>query len=393
MVALIGVWLATAPVLAQESDDEGGFQANVGVKFDLNDNIYDSSDDEVESWIGRLSPELSVSSAPGARQLSLEYIGDYGKYLDSSESDDDYADHTVTGRGLFQSGSRGLLDLSAVYVRAHEPRGSGLSRGLPPDSPQFPPEPDEFERIGWTAQYTHGSRGARGRLNFGAGGRDLEHTNNRDRTQFFDRDEIYAFAGISIGARERTQFVLQARYTETDYDVDRPGEPSRSGDNWRALVGVTWEATAKTEGSIGIGAQRREFDDAARDTRDSSSWDVDIRWSPREYSHVDLVTTREIVETIAGGDAIERSSYGVSWTHEWAAGFESVVSWDRLDDDFVGTIRKEDETEIYLGLRLPQGERVIWEAGVAHRERNSTLTDLEFEGMLYTIGVNFQLTR
>ena len=159
------------------------------------------------------------------------------------------------------------------------------------------------------------------------------------------------------------------------------------------MVGFTWEATSKTEGSIRFGAQRRNFDDPGREAETTASWDVAVRWSPREYSYFDFVTTRENEETIGGGNFIDRSSYGVSWTHEWPIGLESVLSWDRREDDFVGTNREEDESETYFGLRLPQGERVLWEAGVSRRSRTSTRADLEFEGMLYTIGVNFQLAR
>jgi hypothetical protein len=391
MIALGVVWLSAASALAQESRDEGGFQANVGVYFDWNDNIFNSSTLDIEDWIARISPELSLSSAPGKRQFSAQYVGDYGKYFDSS--DDDYEDHSLTGRGLFQTGSRGELDVSAEFERGHDSRGSRLTRGVPPDSPEFPSEPDVFERIDGTAQYTHGASGARGRLNFGLGVSALEYINSRERTQFFDRSENYAFAGLTIGALERSAFVIDARYTETDYDVDRPGEPSRNGENLRALVGFTWEATAKTEGSIRFGAQRRSFDDPARESNTAPSWDVAIRWSPREYSHFDFITSRENGETIGDGNFIDRASYGVSWTHEWGIGFESVLSWDRLEEDFIGTDREEDSSETYFGLRLPRGERVIWEAGISRRDRNSTLPELEFEGMLFTIGVNWQITR
>ena len=113
MIALVAGWLSAAPALAQQSDDEGGLQANVGLHFDLNDNIYDSSTQEIESWIARISPDLLLSSTPGKRQFSAQYVGDYGKFFDSS--DDDYEDHSLTGRGLFRRGSRGVLDVSAVF--------------------------------------------------------------------------------------------------------------------------------------------------------------------------------------------------------------------------------------------------------------------------------------
>jgi hypothetical protein len=391
-VALVAVCLAAASAQAQQSDEEGGLDANIGLHFDLNDNIFDSSDQAIESWIARISPDFLLGTAPGSQQFSAQYVGDYGKYLDSSF--DDYEDHSLTGRGSFQTGARGVLDISAKFELGHNGRGTGQTQGLPPDSPTFPDEPDKFERSDWTAQYTHGATEARGRVNLGVGGTVLEYSNNQERTQYLDREESYVFGGLTIGAREKTAFVLQARYTHNlDYDVDRPLEGSLSGAEWRALVGFTWEATAKTEGSIRFGGQGRTFDDPNRESTNSASWDIAVRWSPREYSHFDYVKSRENEETLAGGNFIDRSSYGVSWTHEWGVGLESVLSWDRRDDDYVGAIREEDLSEIHFGLRLPQGERLIWEAGVSHRRRDSTLPNFEFEGMLYTIGVIWQITR
>lgn len=391
LIALVAGWLLSASAQAQESTNDGGLEASVGLYFDLNDNIYDSNTEEFESWVARISPDLLLSSTPGKRQFSVQYVGDYGKFFDSS--DDDYEDHSLTGAGVFQIGSRGELDLSAFVTQGHDGRGSRQTEGVLPGSPDFPDEPDEFERNGWSAQYTHGRTGARGRLNFGIGGSALEHSNNRERTQFFDRDANYALVGLTIGARERTAFVLEARYTETDYDVDRPGEPSLSGGDWRALVGFTWEATSKTEGSIRVGGKQRKFDDPSVETDTGVSWDVAIRWSPREYSYFDFATARENEETFGEGNFIDRSSYGVSWTHEWPVGLESVLRWDRREDDFDGGNRQEDESETYFGLRLPRGERVVWETGVSRRNRTSDRADLEYEGMLFTIGVNLRLSR
>jgi hypothetical protein len=200
---------------------------------------------------------------------------------------------------------------------------------------------------------------------------------------------------LTIGLRERTAFVVEARYRDTIYDVDRPGQASREGDSWRYLVGVTWEATAKTEGSVRFGSERRSFDDDLRATEKSATWDVDVRWLPREHSYFDFVARRANEETNAGGDFIDRSSYGVSWTHIWAFDLESVLKLDWEKNDYIGTRRKQDASTYSFGLRLPRGNRLLWEARVSYRDRSTDneIESLEFEGLLYTIGVNLQLIR
>lgn len=395
LIAIVAGWMPAASALAQENADEGGFQVGIGLHFDRDDNIYDGHTQEIESWVMRVSPDLLLSSAPGERRFSVQYLGNYGKF-DSSESDDDYSDHLVTGRGLFQTGSSGSLDVSVNYEKGHDRRGTRLTQGVLPDSPEFPPEPDEFERTDWAVGYTHGRKGARGRLEFSVGENSLEYNNNRERAQFFDRDDSFASAGLTFGLRERTAFVMEARYTNSDYVVDRPGEASLDGDSWGLLIGVTWEATARTEGSVRVGTQRRTFDDPDRtgDER-TASWDVAVRWSPREHSHFDFETSRGIQETIGGGSYIDRSNFGVGWIHEWGVGLESELSLNWREDDFIGVSRKQDESGYYFGLRLPRGERLLWEAGVSYRDRSTggEIENLEFEGLLYTIGVNLQLIR
>ena len=385
--------VASFSVSAQEpeSNEAGGLTASVGIHADFDDNLFDSNADEIDSWIGRISPDILLSTTPGRQQFSLHYVGDYGKFFDSE--DDNYADHSLTGRAEFQTGSRGLLDFSAAFRQGHEGRGSQLSQGIQPDEPEFPTEPDEFDEVNWSAGYTHGSEGARGRLSFGVGGIERDYTSNRDRTRFFDREETFGFVGLSIGAQERLAYVLEARYTEIDYPFDRPGETSISGDSVRGLVGVTWEASTRTRGSILVGAQRRSFDEPTREENDSLSWDVEIRWAPREYSYFDITTSREDEETIGNEDYIDRTTYGIAWTHEWPNRFESELRWDRRDDDFIGTARRQEDNEIYFGLRFPQGERLTWDAGVTHQSRDSTIDAFEFDGLLYTLGVDIVLAR
>jgi hypothetical protein len=177
MIVLVAGWLTATAALAQGGAGEGGLQASVGLYFDLNDNLFDSNDQAAESWASRLSPELSLGSAPGSRQFSVAYEGNYAKFFDSP--DDDFADHSLKGRGLFERGARGTFEISAGFAQGHKGRGSGLTEGVPPDSPLFPSEPDFFDRVDWSAEYTHGAKAARGRLKFSVGENALKYTQSR----------------------------------------------------------------------------------------------------------------------------------------------------------------------------------------------------------------------
>ena len=225
-------------------------------------------------------------------------------------------------------------------------------------------------------------------MRFGFGGSQLDYTNNRERTRFFDYETLSGSAGLSLFFHQRTAVVLDAVFTDIIYESERPGEASRESEDWRFLLGLTWEATAKTAGSIRFGIQRRQFDDAARAKTSNPSWEVDVRWSPREYSHFDFATSRRNEETFGEGAFIDISAYKVAWTHEWSQGWESIISWARSDSEFVGSPRDQDLNELSLGLRYRQGRLLTWEASYARRSRDSSLSNLVYDGDMFSIGVN-----
>ena len=376
------------PVLAAEPipDEERAFLPSVGVRFVFDSNTYDSSTNPIESWIGVVSPAILFSTSPGPQRYELLYKGEYGHFFEDSA--DNYADHVLGGLAKFQLSSRAQLDLAAATEKQHRDRGSYQTEGIDSTSPFFPSEPDEFDRNKWGGKFRFGAEGNRGRLRFGFGGSQLDYTNNRERTQFLDYETLSASAGLSLFFHQRTAVVLDAVFTDIIYESERPGEASRESADWRFLLGLTWEATAKTTGSIRLGMQRRQFDDAARAQTSNPSWEVDVRWSPREYSHFDFATSRRNEETFGEGAFIDISAYKVAWTHEWRQGWESIISWARSDIEFVGSQRDQDLNELSLGLRYRQGRVLTWEAGYARRSRDSSLTNLVYDGDMFSIGVN-----
>lgn len=378
-----------SPLLAAEQnpDEWRPIQPNLGIRFDFDSNIYSSSS-SVESWVSVATPTILFSTAPAPQRYALLYQGVYGHFFNESNSADNYADHVLGGAAHYQLGTRGQVDLIAATEKGHWDRGSYQTDGLDPTSPSFPTDPDEFDRNKWAGKFQYGAEGNRGRLRFGYGGSQLNYTNNRERTGILDYETEFASAGLSLFFHQRTAIVLDAVFTDIDYERDRPGEATLKSTDWRYLVGLTWQASAKTSGSIRLGTQRRQFDDPTIANTSNPSWEVDVRWSPREYSQFDFATSRENEETFGEGEFIDTTVYKVSWTYQWSPGWESVISWAKSDLEFVGSARDQSLSEFYLGLRYPQNRLLTWEVGFERRSRDSSLSNLDYDGNLFSIGVN-----
>lgn len=379
----------TRPVQAAENNPDKGaaIQSSLGVRYALDSNIYDSNADEVQSWIGIVTPAILFSAAE--QRYTLRYEGEYGRFFE--DSTDNYADHIASAAAQFHFGARGQLDFVAETEKGHRDRGSDQTEGIDPSSPFFPTEPDEFDRNKWGVKFRYGADGNRGRLRFGIGGSERDNTNNRERTRFFDYQTQYGNAGLSLLFHQRTAVVLDAVFTDIRYKNTRPGEASLDSEDWRYLVGLTWKATAKTVGSIRLGVQQRRFDDPALAKASNPSWEVDVRWSPREYSYFDFLSTRVNEETLTEGTFIDTTAYKVAWTHEWRGSWESIISWTERDVEFVGSEQDQTLSEVNLALRYRHGRLLTWEADYTRRSRDSGLDNLVYDGDMFGIGVNIRI--
>ncbi|MFK8015909.1 MAG: outer membrane beta-barrel protein, partial [Gammaproteobacteria bacterium] len=357
------------------------FAVNLGASIAHDSNIFDTRVNEFESAIGTLRPSMLLATAPSTRRFALLYEGEYAHFF--NDSSNDYDDHSLSGVARLKFGSRGRLDLAAATAQGHRGRGNDQTGGLDPTSPLFPAQPDQFDHHKWRARFRYGADGNRGRLRFEAGGDQREHTNNFTRTRPFDYDTVFASAGLSLQFHQRTAVVFDAVLTDIGFDTLAPNGASRDGRDWRFLVGLTWAATAKTVGSVRVGVQERRFDNSAAPDATNPSWEIDVRWSPREDSFVDFQTARINQETFDEGTFIDNIESRIAWTHTWRRDWQSVLRWSLSQMDFINGERNQDLTRLYVGVRKPQGRLLTWEAGYEWRSSDSDLDRSAFEGNMF----------
>jgi hypothetical protein len=171
--------------------------------------------------------------------------------------------------------------------------------------------------------------------------------------------------------------------------VERPAEPSLDSTEYLYRIGVTWETTAITTGVIKIGYLTKKFDDNARSDFSGPSWEVDIRWSPRTYSHFDLRSARETDESNSLLiDYIEREWITLGWTHEWSEAWATSLTAGYRAENYVGTVREQDRTGIGLTVTYQMRRWLSWYLGAESATQDSTVDVFAFDQNIYMIGVN-----
>ena len=390
-------FIASLPAYAQNQEQRpeptlvrGPFtlESSVGIEALDDSNIFESATNVKSSQIGRLTPSLSVQFEPARSLLELVYDGDFGWYEQSS--DDNYSDHELEAGAYLLLGERSGLDLVASYEVGHENRGTGLTQGFDPDSAIFPEEPDRYETEQFLARYTYGVSQARAFVVFEGSTDSLIYKNNRARTRQFDRDDTYGQMTFGIRVRPKTSLQLRVRARDIEYNNPRAFGVSLDSREYRYLLGVVWDATSKTTGSVRVGQIEKNFDAPARRDFSGPSWEVAIRWSPRTYSHFDLSTERYVDEPVdLLGDATDTAIYSLSWNHEWSGRLESKIVMSRLDQTYRYVTGNRKDTSPQYGAALIYKSRpwLRWEAGIDLNTRDSDLTAYNYDQTIARLGV------
>jgi hypothetical protein len=174
------------------------------------------------------------------------------------------------------------------------------------------------------------------------------------------------------------------------YDIVDPTGDRDSKTN-TTQVGVEWQASAATEGSIKVGYQNKSFDNQDRDDFSGLSWDANVTWKPLTYSAFDFSTGRTSRDPNGVGDYIRGTSYGVKWHHEWSELFTSSFGFQQVNDDYTG-IDREDKSKVYqFGVNYYVTRWLTLNTGVDVFDVESTDSQYSYDRNVYFIKAEMTL--
>jgi hypothetical protein len=348
------------------------------LSFGRDDNLFLTNTNKKSSDMQVYNPGLRLDIKGAASQFGLGYDLKAGKF--SSSSADDYTDYKFDGFGEFVLSSSMGLKLAGDYTRGHDPRGS-TDRG-------FSGTPDEYRSTGGSALFAYGANDAKGRIEVEAGTVDRKYQNNRTTTVGSDRTTD-SFAGrFFFRVAPKTSLILEARQEKLDYTLSTSQQDSK---DTRYLVGVTWDATAATSGTIKVGQLKKDFAVASRKDFSGTGWEANVEWKPLSYSKFDLYTTKTVSESTGLGDFTLAKKYGANWTHGWDSRLTSIVSLSRNDDEFVGNVRNDETSSYGLKLNYKVMRWLTVGGEYTSTNRDSNVSGFNYKKNLYMITVGATL--
>jgi len=306
----------------------------LGLSIGYDDNITRASIDQQSSFFYMISPAIRVELPTDRSILAVTAAMDIVRYSDSET--DDREPWYVRGDWAWDPSPRQDVNLFTQYQQGVDERGTGRRQG---DVGLVPVEPDEWKRWDYGGMWRYGAVGSRGKLDLRAGASNLDYTNNPDGTYLLERDWYFYGGTFYWRVAPKTSLVADLLYTDINYVADESDNDSTET-SW--MLGVSWDASARTSGTIRYGDQEKDFDDP--DVRDYNgpTWMASVDWRPRTYSTFTLTTTRNTQEPDGGGQYVVRQDISLAWLHQWATRFGTAVDIGYGEDDYRPDVRTDE---------------------------------------------------
>lgn len=238
-------------------------------------------------------------------------------------------------------------------------------------------EPDEYDedQVGLTFNFGRPESRLGGSVQFNEYSK--EYTNNDAQTfeRSYDESAIIGRVSYLIGAK--TRMFVEHVDSDVEYDNLTAAGTTLDSNEESNYIGVTWEATDITTGSVKFGRLDKDFD--AGGSEDLNVWEVEVVWTPRTYSTVRLNSSLEAQETFGTGAFIEATNHTLYWGHEWTDQISTFVNVAIGSDEFPGTDREDDRQNLGFGVRYNLGQYLNLGASYSYSERDSNDSQFDFQ--------------
>lgn len=340
------------------------------VSLGHNDNLTGVATGKESSSVLTLAPQVVAELKRAGDRYALSYTGNYARHF--SSNNDDFAQHLIelVGQQVFTARLRTNWGLS--YQVGSDARGST-------DTATGVDEPNKWHSTTLRGGLAYGAQGAAGRLQVDGSWMRKRFDNNRLLTVASDVDATTLSSTFFYRVAPKTSALFELRNTWSDYVLSTSDQDNQDR---RVYVGLTWDATAKTTGSVRLGRAYKQFDGAsAREDGKSGTWEANISWAPLTYSTFNLSTAKGFADSSGTGDYLENTSMGLTWTHQWSSLTSSSVSLGRVSSKYSANTRKDVTDTLGLGLNRALSSNTSLGLNWTHSERDTsgTPTNLDFK--------------
>jgi hypothetical protein len=367
------------------------FIPTLKVSQGYNDNIDQAPDDKESSNVTKIAPTFLLRAQERENRYQLRYTPTFQRY--SHDSDDNRVNHFATATGRLTLDARNRVNLG-LNARRYQAALSDTNRTFGES------EGGINERYTLDGTYTFGADGAQGGIELDGSYVWNRYSNNlvggsNNRSEEYNSPR--AGATFLWLVAPRTQLLIEGRYADFDYTWSGSDLDST---NLSALVGARWQATAKTSGSVRVGQEDKDFDDAGKEDTDVTRWQAQVNWRPVPHSQVRLNTANSLEEgsqsesPSSGENTIEQTTYGLSWDYDWDDQVSSNVAYSFRDKDYIGggsDGRNDELHTVSVGVRYSFRRWLDFGVETRFKDNDSSLDGANYDRNTYFLTATLSL--
>jgi len=345
-----------------------------------NDNITRAETRIISSWETIVNPAIDITAGSEINQFIVHYDFERGDF--ASSRNDSYSDHYASGAIHNELTSKAVVDITASYNKSHDARGttfSGITTGFN--------TPDRWHETVATAQFSYGGKNAAGRIEFNGGFAAKRYVNHRSLTIGRDLNTTNAGAIFYYRIAPRTSALLEGDYDNLDYRLVNSLLDSHQ---LTLYTGLTWEATAKTTGTVKAGWQRKKLKRGNLSGGGFFSLDAQVEWAPLTYSIWTLQSAIKATESDSNGSSgsyIKTNNVQLDWTHEWTDRLKHTASVGYQHDRYIGTVRRDNTVIASVGVDYELAPWLVMGAVYDYTKRVSNAVNASYRGNIYSLTI------
>ncbi|WP_062151067.1 outer membrane beta-barrel protein [Beggiatoa leptomitoformis] len=350
---------------------EGGFPVgpttvypSLGIDLGYNDNVIQSSTDEIGSSYMRLTPSVKWELERLSDKYIIGFDANVIRYFGSSA--DNAENYGITGSTDLDLPDKFHATLTAGHRKDFDPRGTT-------DFDEAG-DPNKWDTTTLGGNLSYGSPGAKGRIEIKANYATVRYDESRVAA-LTDRDSLGFGGAFHYRVQPKTYVFVNLDITDNTYKTSSRFDSKE----YRYGLGASWFATAKTTGTVNFGYSNRDMEDDTMSDYTGTYLQAILNWRPRTYSLFDVVASRMTGENKGFGDYTLTNALGLAWTYAWNTRLSSTAGYDYADISFGGTDRNDDKNSVYLNLNYQMRRWLSLRSGINIVNFTSNYPDEDYD--------------
>lgn len=383
---LLCVLFSPAKVMSQGNLRLGQLEIHpyISIKETFSDNIYFTSTDEKNDYIATTVPGLRLEFPFRMHKMTLDYNAVFNRY---DEFDgENTTDHNASGLLDFKLGSFIGLKLQDVYAKGHEPRSSSSTGVI-----------ERYETNAAIASITYQmAEVSKVQIDY------TKNAWNFEISDFRERDEDLVSGYIYYRFLPKTSIFFEYDHKYVDFDII---SRDLNNDVDSALVGLSWEISETSKGSLKVGYTWKDFQDASRGDYETWTGSLDMRHEFSDYTSIKMVglravnetqltATRYFVTTGAFAEFNHRFLPKISATLRGGYGkddFSDLTTVSKIGGGTETSLRKDQTSTLGVGLKYAIQDWMEFALDYNQKDRDSNQDINDYLENSYSLTVNLTL--